>query len=81
LASVTPKTVTGNSFSLHLKVESMWNTTGTKHVLKVGTMDNKALEEKLIIHGCISVPSPKISLHGSNGNMSQNMTQNRKHVF
>jgi len=62
-ASLIPNKVTGNSFSLHLKVESMWNTEDNKQVEAIKSTDNNALDDMLRMNGCWSPPSPKINLN------------------
>ncbi len=61
--SLTPYKITRNSFSLDLKVESMWNTECNKHVETVKSTDNNDLDDMLRMKGCSSLPSPKINLN------------------
>jgi len=61
--NLIPNKVTENSFSLHLNVESMWNTTGIKDSFARNNIDSIALEEMLIIKGKSSLPSPTVKLH------------------
>jgi hypothetical protein len=41
--------VTGKSFSLHLNVESMWNTQGSKQLDADDNKDNNALDDMLMM--------------------------------
>jgi hypothetical protein len=61
-ASLMPNKVTGNSFSLHLNILSIWNTLGSWQLEAVVNTDNNALVDMLIIKGQLLLPSPKIYL-------------------
>ncbi len=62
LASLMPNKVTGNSFSLHLNILSMWRTLGSSQLEAVVSTDNNALVDMLIIKGELLLPSHKINL-------------------
>ena len=49
--SLIPSRVTGNLFSLHLKVESMWKTHGNKELNTDDITDNNALDDMLRMKG------------------------------